>query len=79
MLESRIAGIPCKIRLDYISGNYVPAYISGDPDDCYEAEYPDIEFTVCDSKGRPSPWLKAKMTMADGMRIENELLESCQE
>ena len=43
------------------------------PDDYYG--YADIEFTVCDRRGRPAPWLANKLTDADVRRIESEILE----
>lgn len=73
-METKINEIPCTV--DYtIRGKYKPAKIDADPDSCYEAEYPEVEFTVCDRNGRPAPWLEAKMTDEDRQRIENEILE----
>lgn len=73
-METKINGIPCTV--DYtIRGKYIPAKVNADPDSCYEAEYPEVEFTVCDRNGRPAPWLEAKMTDEDRQRIENEILE----
>ena len=73
-MKTHIAGIPCTV--DYtIRGKYKPAKIDADPDSCYEAEYPEVEFTVCDRNGRPAPWLEAKMKDEDRQRIENEILE----
>lgn len=74
-METRIAGIPCIIRLDRVIGRYLPAKIYAEPEYCYEAQYPEVEFTVCDRRGRPAPWLERKMTMAEGMAIEAALLE----
>jgi hypothetical protein len=73
-METRIAGIPCTI--DYtVYGKYVPAKTNADPDSCYEAEYPEIEFTVCDRRGRPALWLACKLSDDDIRRIESEILE----
>ena len=73
-METKINEIPCTV--DYtIRGKYKPAKIDADPDSCYEAEYPEVEFTVCDRNGRPAPWLEAIMTDEDRQRIENEILE----
>ena len=73
-METKINGIPCTV--DYtIQGKYKPAKIDADPDSCYEAEYPEVEFTVCDRNGRPAPRLEAKMKDEDRQRIENEILE----
>ena len=74
-METRISGIPCVINYT-VSGNYLPAYINAPPEYCYEAEYPEIEFVVCDRRGRPAPWLAAKMTAEDIQRIETEILET---
>jgi hypothetical protein len=77
-MQTRIAGIPCTV--DYtIRGKYKPAKIDAPPEFCYEAEYPDVEFTVCDRNGRPAPWLERKMTDEDRQRIEVEILEDAQD
>lgn len=75
MMESTVAGIPCLVDVIRISGNYVPAKTNADPDSCYEAEYPEVDFEVCDRNGRPAPWLSCKMTDADAQRIEEQILE----
>ena len=77
-METRISGIPCIV--DYtIRGKYVPAKIHAPPEFCHEAEYPEVEFTVCDRNGRPAPWLEKKMTYQDQQRIEAEILEQYDE
>ena len=78
-MNYRISGIPCTIRLDNVHGEHKPARIYGDPDDCYEEQFPEVEFTVCDRNGRPAPWLEKKMTMAESMEIEAMLLEQMEE
>ena len=72
-METRIAGIPCTVEYT-VRGKYKPAKVNAPPEDCYEAEYPDIEFTVCDRNGHPAAWLEAKMTDEDRQRIEAEIL-----
>jgi hypothetical protein len=74
-MKFHIAGIPCTIQVDSISGEYIPAHIYADPNDCYPAEYPEVEFTVCDRKGYPAPWLAKKMSAAESMEIESLILE----
>lgn len=70
-IETRIAGIPCIVKLDSMFVQK-PLGPSCDSDmDCYG--YAEIEFTVCDRRGRPAPWLERKMTDKDQSRIENEL------
>ena len=73
-----ISGIPCLIRNIHITGDYQPARVHGDPNDCYEAEFPEVEFDVCDRRGRPAPWLEVKMTRQDISRIENLILNADQ-
>lgn len=73
-----IAGIPCLISNIHIISEYQPARVHGDPDDCYPAEYPEIEFDVCDCRGNPAPWLEAKLTSQDIARIEHLILETDQ-
>lgn len=77
-MKTHIQGIPCTI--DYrISGRYRPAITQAEPDFCHEAEYPTVEFTVCDRRGRQAPWLECKLTPADTERIEQEILEDLQD
>lgn len=45
--------------------------------DCYG--YTDSEWTVCDRRGRPAPWLDRKLTADDKARIEQEIEEFMQE
>ena len=74
-METYIAGIPCHI--DYtISGQYVPAKTNAPPEHCYPEEHPEVEFIVCDRRGRPAPWLEKKMTEQDSNRIELEILHA---
>ena len=70
-IETRIAGIPCIVTLDRMFVQK-PLGPNCDSDwDCYG--YTEIEFTVCDRRGRPAPWLERKMSDEDQSRIENEL------
>ena len=73
MIASSIAGIPCQIQIDYAFSQ--PALgPSADSDwDCYG--YTEIEFTVCDRRGRPAPWLARKMSADDKERIEQEITD----
>lgn len=73
LMDYRIAGIPCTIQLDYLFVQEPLGPNCDSDQDCYG--YADVEFTVCDTKGRPAPWLAKKMTMAEGMEIEALLVE----
>jgi hypothetical protein len=71
-MESRIAGIPCRIEvLDVFVQK--PNLQADNPDDYYG--YTEIDFGVCDRRGHPALWLEAKMTDDDRHRIETEILE----
>ena len=78
-MKTHIAGIPCTIGEIEISGSYRPARIHADPDDCYEAQHPEVLYVVQDLRGRPAPWLERKMTDRDRQRIESEILEDAEE
>lgn len=71
---STVAGIPCLIEIDRFFAQ--PALgPSCDSDlDCYG--YTEVDFTVCDRRGRPAPWLERKLTDKDRERISNEATES---
>jgi hypothetical protein len=73
-IETRVAGIPCIIGVTYfesVSGSY-SYYAASDWD--YRG-YTECEFTVCDRRGRPAPWLERKLTSKDESRIESEIAE----
>ena len=63
MIEHRIQGIPCLLRVD--SFHHVePQGRYADSDwDCYG--YTEIEYTVCTTKGKEAPWLQRKMNDSD--------------
>lgn len=68
-------GLPCIARVTHYSPGCA-AKTNADPWDCYEAEYPEIEFDLLTTRGKPAPWLEKLMTDQDRERIENELLEA---
>ena len=72
MMDTRIAGIPCKIRIDAYE-KFRPGFYTGPWGDCFPEEG-ELVFTVCDRKGRPAPWLERKMTREDEDRIVSEIL-----
>lgn len=72
-METRIAGIPCKVRVTHCFVQK-PLGPRCDSDlDCYG--YTDIEFDVLDRKGYPAPWLEKKMSDDDRVRIEELVLQ----
>ena len=60
MMHTHIGGIPCCIEILF----WAPAQA----DVGYECDW-----AVRDQRGRPAPWLSAKMTKADEHRIEREV------
>ena len=69
LMDTKIAGIPCTVRVDYAS--VTPPDPRGDSDWDYYG-YTQFDYTVCDRRGRPAPWLEKKMTRADQARIHDE-------
>lgn len=77
-IKSRVAGIPCLIRVDYV-------HITKGTYSC-QAETPDeyygdctIEYTICDRRGRPAPWLEKKANDQDRRDIEELILNQDQD
>ena len=74
MTEARIQGIPCLIdvhRCLVVKGSFS----RNAPSDLDYYGYSEIEYTVCDRRGRPAPWLERKMTDTDRSNIETIILE----
>lgn len=74
LMETRVAGIPCTARIDYVNmveGSY--SYNAASDLDYHG--YSEVVWELCDRRGRPAPWLDKKLTPADAARIENEILE----
>ena len=71
-MDSYISGIPCWIEVDRVFVQK-PNSMADNPDDYYG--YSEVEFTVCDRRGRPAPWLERKLTDNDTDRIKTEILE----
>ena len=74
MIAARVAGIPCLIQVDHYFVQRPLGRYCDSRDDCYG--YTDIDYTICDRKGRPAPWLEKKATKKDHdeiiKRIEEE-------
>jgi hypothetical protein len=61
ILETRIAGIPCKVGVTYfIKEPFLQ---------------PEADFHVMDRRGRIAPWLRRKLTEGDYLRIVDEIAE----
>ena len=70
IFESKIAGIPCKIKvIHYIPYRPSKVYGNGDAD---PPEYEDLEYMVLDRKEHPAPWLMKKLKPEDDSRLLEE-------
>ena len=66
-IDTRIAGIPCQIKIDYYF-RQKPLGPQADSDvDCYG--YTDAEYTVLDRRGYPAMWLQRKIDQRTADRI----------
>ena len=71
LFETKIQGIPCTIDVHLatrVNGSH--SYSAASDFDFHG--YTEFQYTVCDRRGRPAPWLEKKMTKADEERIESE-------
>jgi hypothetical protein len=71
LFETKVAGIPCTIDVHLatrVNGSH--SYSAASDFDFHG--YTEFQYTVCDQRGRPAPWLEKKMTKADEERIESE-------
>jgi len=74
MFDSRVSGIPCKIKVvSYSPGS--PGRTSGAWEDCYPEEDEELEFEVYDRRGRRALWLERKLRDEDYSRILEEYKE----
>lgn len=74
MLQTKIAGIPCQVKVLQCT-TVSPDYSTRDSDIDYYG-YSEIDYEVCDRRGRRADWLARKMTKADEARIEQEIVDS---
>lgn len=67
-----VDGIPCIICItDW--DPYQPAVLRADPDDSYPAEGGCGVWEILDRKGRPAPWLEAKLTGQGLADVEHKI------
>lgn len=72
-IQTRICGIPCQAR---VTRYFVQPPLGPQCDSDWDCHgYTDIEFEVLDRRGRPAPWLAAKLTDKDESRIKTQIIE----
>lgn len=75
-LEETVAGIPCLVEV--LSCVVVPPH-SGSPHTCDSDVdyygYEEMDYVICDRRGRHASWLERKLTDADRSRIEEHILK----
>ena len=71
-IETRISGIPCLINV--LSVDIQPADHKALYSDWDFNGWTDIDWQVCDQRGRPAAWLEKKLTGDDCVRIEKQIL-----
>jgi hypothetical protein len=77
-VEARVAGIPCIIRVDHLR-IVTGSYNYNAPSDWDYYGYEEVEYTICDRRGRPAPWLERKATDRDHDEIKTLILEAARD
>lgn len=72
--NSTISGIPCIIRVIHYD-KYIPASVSGLPEESYPAEGGTSDWIVLDRRGHRARWLEKKLTRNDLDRIDEEVMD----
>ncbi len=73
-ITARVAGIPAVARVTYAHYTRPDPFTWASDWDFYGGW--TLDWEICDSRGRPAPWLEKKLTKADRKRIEAELIEA---
>ena len=73
--DSQVQGIPCVVQIDHFCR--VAPNSRADSDMDYLG-YEELNYTICDRRGRPAPWLARKATKQDEDRIYNDLERAIQ-
>ena len=76
-LPVTVCGIPATCRIDgFVSVKPWKGSAQTCPSSADYYGYNDLDFTICDRRGRPAPWLKRKAETTSGeyKRVEAELI-----
>jgi hypothetical protein len=74
-IETRVAGIPCVVRVTYFAPADIGC-IGGEADFWSPPSTPDMEYYILDRRGRPAPWLGKKLNQREQARLEDEISEA---
>lgn len=72
IIDSRVAGIPCKVEVTFYSSGQ-DAIIRSTPENSQPPFDPEVEYTILDRSGRRAEWLERKATKLDFDRIESDI------
>jgi len=72
-IETRICGIPAVIRVTHYK-HHKGTFDRNAPSDLDYYGYTDLEYEVCDQRGRPADWLERKMSDRDRDLVEEEIM-----
>ena len=72
-IETRVAGIPALIRVSRHSYQRPDPSTWSSSEDFYGGW--DLDYEVCDRRGRPAPWLEEKMGLRDVQDLEQTIVE----
>lgn len=78
MFDYKLDGIPCIIKILNWEP-YVPGFIGGPPERCYESEGGYGDFDILDRRGKKALWLEKKMTPEIQADIERQMFEIMEE
>jgi hypothetical protein len=73
ILDARIQGIPCQVRVTYYRKEDSPI-LTGPMDHADPGSPVEIEFQVLDRRGKRAEWLESKVTDEDRDTIEREII-----
>jgi hypothetical protein len=79
-LSFDVQGIPCIIEVTnvHVTPPWRGAAVDCPSDVDWYGDI-DVEYGICDRRGRPAPWLEKKATEYDHQRIREHIFKKCQE
>lgn len=77
-IATRLCGIPCMVnvtRFREVAGNY--SCVAEDPDEYYG--WRELDYVICDQRGRPAPWLEKRASRSDIEELEADIVQRMRE